>query len=105
MGQAVGGLSPDPIAVRAYGEASPVTHVSSSSAPILLLHGDNDVIVPFAMAETMEAAMKSAGAEVKLIRLPGGSHDFAGEAAARPDWPDVFADSVEWLERHLITPA
>jgi acetyl esterase/lipase len=105
MGQAVGGVSPDPIAVRAYRQASPVTHVSSSSAPILLLHGDNDVIVPFAMAEAMEVAMKRAGAEVKLIRLPGGSHDFAGEAAARPDWPDVFGESVEWLERRLTAPS
>jgi hypothetical protein len=36
--------------------------------------------VPFAMAETMREAMEKAGAEMKLIRLPGGSHDFAGEA-------------------------
>jgi acetyl esterase/lipase len=102
MGQvAAAGVAPDLIAVRAYREASPVTHVSSSSAPILLLHGDGDALVPLEMAETMEAAMKSAGAEVKLIRLPGGGHDFAGEAAARPDWPDVFGESVEWLDRHL----
>jgi acetyl esterase/lipase len=103
MGQlpAPTGASPDPIAVKAYRAASPVTHVSSSSAPMLLLHGDADATVPFAMAETMREAMEKAGAEVKLIRLPGGSHDFSGEADGRPDWPDFFTETVGWLDGHL----
>jgi acetyl esterase/lipase len=105
MGQLVArpGASPDPIAVKAYRAASPVTHVTSSSAPMLLLHGDADAMVPFAMAETMREAMERAGAEVKLIRLPGGSHDFAGEADGRSDWPDFFSEAVGWMDSHLIT--
>jgi len=103
MGQLVApaGASQDPIALKAYRAASPVTHVTSSSAPMLLLHGDADAMVPFAMAETMREAMEKAGAEVKLIRLPGGSHDFAGETHGRPDWPDFFAEAVGWMDGHL----
>jgi dipeptidyl aminopeptidase/acylaminoacyl peptidase len=103
MGQLVApaGASPDPVAVKAYRAASPVTHVSSSSAPMLLLHGDADTTVPFHMAEIMRVAMIKAGVDVKLIRLPGGSHDFAGEAGGRPDWPDFFSESVGWMDRHL----
>jgi len=95
------GASPDPIASAAYRAASPLTHVTSSSAPMLLLHGDADAIVPFQMAATMRDAMEKAGAPVKLIRLPGGGHDFAGETATRPDWPDIFSESVSWMARHL----
>jgi len=104
MGQVVApaGGSPDPIAVAAYRAASPVTHVSSSSAPMLLLHGDADAIVPFQMAETMLAAMEKAGAPARLIRLSGGSHDFAGETSARPDWPDIFAETVSWMDSRLL---
>ena len=103
MGQLVAraGASPDPISVKAYRAASPVTHVTSSSAPMMLLHGDADAIVPFAMAETLREAMEKAGADVKLIRLPGGSHDFAGELDGRPDWPDFFSEAVTWMDRHL----
>jgi acetyl esterase/lipase len=103
MGQLVApdGASPDPIAVKAYRAASPVTHVTSSSAPMLLVHGDADAIVPYAMAETMREAMEKAGAEVKLIRLPGGSHNFAGEADGRTDWPDFFSEAVRWMDGHL----
>ncbi len=68
---------------------------------MLLLHGDADATVPFAMAETMRDAMEKAGADVKLIRLPGGSHDFAGETDRRPDWPDFFSEAVGWLDGHL----
>jgi acetyl esterase/lipase len=103
MGQLVApaGASADPVAVAAYRAASPATHVTSSSAPMLLLHGDADAIVPFQMAETMRVAMENAGVSVKLIRLPGGGHDFAGETATRPDWPDIFSEAVGWMAHHL----
>lgn len=94
---------PDPVAVRAYREASPITHVSASSAPLLLLHGDADEVVPFHQAELMLEAMKKAGGDVKLIRLHGGGHGFAGQTAQHPDWPDFFGESVQWLDQHLRT--
>jgi dipeptidyl aminopeptidase/acylaminoacyl peptidase len=99
MGQvgAPAGVSPDPVAAAAYRAASPVTHVTSSSAPMLLLHGDADTVVPFQMAETMPDAMEKAGAKVKLIRLPGGGHDFAGETGEHPDWPDIFSEAISWM--------
>jgi acetyl esterase/lipase len=93
--------SADPVAAAAYRAASPVTHVTSSSAPMLLLHGDADAIVPFQMTETMREAMEKAGASVKLITLQGGGHDFSGETATRPDWPDIFSEAVSWMACHL----
>jgi dipeptidyl aminopeptidase/acylaminoacyl peptidase len=51
----------------------------------------------------MFEAMKNAGGDVKLIRLPGGGHGFAGQTAQHPDWPNFFAESVQWLDRHLKT--
>jgi acetyl esterase/lipase len=99
------GTPPDPISVKAYRAASPITYVSASSAPMLLLHGDADQTVPFHQSELMVEAMKKAGAEVKFIRLPGGGHGFAGETAKHPDWPDFFAESVRWMDQHLKAPA
>jgi len=91
----------DPLAVKAYRAASPITYVSASSAPMLLFHGDADVTVPFHQSELMEAAMKKAGAEVKLVRLPGGDHGFGGQIAQHPDWPDFLSETVRWLDLHL----
>jgi acetyl esterase/lipase len=95
----------DPIASEAYGVASPITHVTSASAPLLLIHGDADSTVPFQQSEAMLAAMQRAGAPVKLIRVPGGAHDFARVVSQHPEWPDVFGESVRWLDDHLKATA
>src|SRR5262249_37667916 len=41
-------------------KASPVTHVSKSSAPFLILHGDEDPTVPVAQSEELADALKKA---------------------------------------------
>jgi dipeptidyl aminopeptidase/acylaminoacyl peptidase len=78
-----------------------VTHVSASSAPMLLFHGDADEVVSFHQSELMAEAMRKAGAEVKLVRLPSGGHDFAGQTAKHPEWPDFLGETVRWLDQHL----
>lgn len=95
------GASQDPIAARAYRDASPVSHVSPQSAPLLLLHGDADIVVPFHQAELMIDAAQKVRAEVKLIRVPGGGHVFAQDLSKHPDWPDILGETVRWLDQHL----
>jgi acetyl esterase/lipase len=89
-------------AAAAYAAASPITHVSARSPPVLLLHGDADTLVPIAQSEAMKAALEAANVPVKLVRIPGGVHgaDF-GAAQRRADWPDYFGETVAWLDRYL----
>ena len=91
----------DPVAANLYRAASPVTYVARSSAPLLLIHGDADIVVAIQQSELLAAAMQRAGAEVKFIRLPGGSHVFAQELSRHTDWPDVLGETVGWLDQHL----
>lgn len=85
--------------IKTYLEVSPVTHVSADDAPFLLIHGDADSTVPFEQAELMEQALKKAGVEVKLVRIPGGGHGANFEAAKNP--PDFLGEMVRWLDHHL----
>lgn len=104
MGQlrSAGGTSPqESVEFKAYRAASPISYVSRGSAPLLLMHGDADQTVPFRQAELMLDAAKEAGAEVKLIRLPGGGHAFARELARHPEWPDILGETVRWLDQYL----
>lgn len=89
-------------ATAAYTAASPITHVSSRSPPVLLLHGDADTLVPLAQSVAMQAALDAAKVPVRLVTIPGGVHgaDF-GAAQRRADWPDYFGETVAWLDRHL----
>ncbi|MEO5823981.1 MAG: alpha/beta hydrolase [Vicinamibacteraceae bacterium] len=88
---------------RTYREASPSSHVSPTSPPTLLIHGDADESVPFDESVAMEAALKKAGVPAGLVRVPGGAHgaDFGAGTKPRPDWPDFLGSAVRWYDTHL----
>jgi dipeptidyl aminopeptidase/acylaminoacyl peptidase len=79
-----------------------VNHVSADDPPFLLLHGDEDRMVPYQQSEIMEAALRNAGVAVKLIRVPGGGHgsSFPG-AREKMDWAGQV---LEWFDTHLRKP-
>ena len=91
----------DAIADKLYSEASPITHVSRTMAPSLLIHGDADDTVAFRHAEALVQSGNQVGATVKLVRVPGGTHSFGAELAAHSEWPDVLTEAIGWFDRHL----
>jgi len=54
--------------------ASPVHRVSPQSAPMLLLHGENDTVVPVAQSEQLYAALQENAVDATLRRVPGAGH-------------------------------
>ena len=88
-----------------YRAASPLTHVSSSSPPVLLLHGDADDTIPFQQSVAMEAALRGVKVPVTLVRVTGGAHgsDFGMGGKPHPQFPDVVRQTVEWMDRYLRT--
>jgi dipeptidyl aminopeptidase/acylaminoacyl peptidase len=53
---------------------SPARSASNVRAPVLLIHGADDTIVPFDQSKTMERTMKEAGKPVSLVTLDGEDH-------------------------------
>jgi dipeptidyl aminopeptidase/acylaminoacyl peptidase len=53
---------------------SPLAHVEQVEAPILLLHGLDDSVVPIAQSREMEKALRAAGKDVELVELEGEDH-------------------------------
>lgn len=53
---------------------SPVYQAERARAPILLIHGANDTVVPIEQSERMDAALRKAGKAVEFIRYPGEDH-------------------------------
>ncbi len=54
--------------------ANPITYVSSDAAPFLIVHGDQDPLVPYHQSLLLEAALKKAGVPVQLYKVEGGGH-------------------------------
>jgi acetyl esterase/lipase len=89
------------IEYRTFRDASPVYQVTKDDAPLLLLHGDADDVVPFKHSELMTRALEEAGVRVALLRIAGGGHFPTFVGATNP--PDYIGEMVRWFERHLKT--
>jgi acetyl esterase/lipase len=75
---------------------SPIFFVDGADAPSLLVHGDQDELVPLRHSERILEAFKGAGVATDLLVIQGGKHGFEGEHA-------VIARRamVEWFAKHL----
>ncbi|MBI3958046.1 MAG: prolyl oligopeptidase family serine peptidase [Chloroflexi bacterium] len=80
-------------------EASPITHVCADSPPFLLIHGEQDDIVPIAQSERFAAALAAAGVPVQLIRVPGAGHGPSLPGATQP--VNIGLEAVAWMNRYL----
>ena len=61
--------------------ASPITYVSASDPPVLIVHGTADRIVPYDQALRLDAALKQAGVTSYLVTVTDGGHGDFGAAA------------------------
>lgn len=53
---------------------SPVRSAATFTAPVLLIHGRDDTVVPIGQSRSMESALKRAGKDVSLVELKGEDH-------------------------------
>ena len=54
--------------------ASPLTYVRPGLPPFLIVHGEQDEVVPISQAELLVAALQRVGTEVTYVPLPGEGH-------------------------------
>jgi acetyl esterase/lipase len=62
--------------VKRERDASPLTMIGSSAAPMLLIHGDSDLWVPIEQSRMMSRALDRAGIRNRLITVEGARHGF-----------------------------
>ena len=55
--------------------ANPLTYVDKNDPPFLIMHGDNDQLVPLGQSVMLAKALIDAGVEVTMKTLPGAGHE------------------------------
>ena len=77
--------------------ASPVVWASASSAPMLIVHGTEDQIVPYSQSVRLHNALSHAGANSTLRPVEGGRHgrgaDFDNDA--------LIEEVADFFDQHL----
>ena len=69
-------VGPYPEARRLYEERSPINHADSIDAPLIVLQGSEDAIVPPDQSSAIVAALESRGVPVAYLLFEGEQHGF-----------------------------
>jgi dipeptidyl aminopeptidase/acylaminoacyl peptidase len=83
--------------VRQFAEMRPVRELLKSSAPVLLIHGSRDEIVPVHHCELYERALRAHKRIVKKVIIKGADHTFS-----RHVWETrLLNETIDWLGETL----
>jgi acetyl esterase/lipase len=86
-----------PAALKA---ASPITYVSPDDPPFLIVHADNDAIVPVGQSVALADALKAAGVPTTLVVVHGGGHSLE-EPGGQPTPKEIEDLVVEFFVKEL----
>lgn len=76
--------------------ASPTTYASKGDAPMLLVHGDQDPVVPVGQSKLLYEALKNAGVPTELVTL-----NDAGHGGPQFQTPELISQIEAFLKSHL----
>jgi acetyl esterase/lipase len=86
--------------------ASPVYHITKSSPPTLILHGQADTTVDREQAVELDRKLSEQGVEHRLILIPGIGHTFDLQQWQRKPLPqDLRPVVVGFFDQHLKSAA
>ncbi|WP_144630867.1 alpha/beta hydrolase [Bordetella genomosp. 13] len=88
-------------------DSQPVVHATAAAPPALLMTGTDDTLVdPVRNTGHLEAALRAAGAPVRVVRYPGLGHRLLAGALARPlRWRAPVLDDLASFVSTVPAPA
>lgn len=81
-----------------YKERSALYKVDQIKAPLLLLHGQEDTVVPLEQARLIATSLKAKGKDVKLVEFPGDGHMLAHPESAK----GCLEEEEKWWRKTLL---
>ncbi|WP_269523129.1 alpha/beta hydrolase [Coraliomargarita parva] len=79
---------------------SPTEHLRADSPPTLLLHGDEDQILPIGLSQYYMECAEAIGADAELITVHQARHGFSG-ANRSPSMEAINRMAADYILRHL----
>ncbi|HWZ00444.1 MAG TPA: alpha/beta hydrolase [Edaphobacter sp.] len=88
-----------------YRKASPIFYLSKQAPPLLLVHGEEDDLVPFDQSARMADAYRRLGLPVEFIAVENAGHDFehVGEAPISPSVETVHQKTIDFFKHYLVS--
>ncbi|HEV2129232.1 MAG TPA: S9 family peptidase, partial [Thermomicrobiales bacterium] len=83
-----------------YWKLSPLRTVANITAPLLIVHSEEDYRCPMEQAEQLFIALKRLGREVEFVRYQGENHGLSRSGKPK-NRVDRLQRTLGWFERHL----
>jgi acetyl esterase/lipase len=88
----------DPVLVQ----ASPVTYITKTAPPFLILQGEKDSLVPPSQSQELYDRLKAAGVPATLVMVKNAEHGFAAVGGPiSPNFSELTRLILEFLDSHL----
>jgi acetyl esterase/lipase len=83
-------------------QASPITHITLDDPPFLLIHGDQDELVPVEQSQLMYERLVEAGVPAQLVIVKNARHSMSAlSGTATPSLAEINQIISEFLAAHL----
>lgn len=93
----LGGLLVGRRFIESVAQSRPAAEIQNARGPVLILHGDQDPVVPLEHAHRYQQALSAAGKPHELQVIAGADHTFN-----RYSWErQVIEATARWLTKHL----
>ncbi|WRT68543.1 uncharacterized protein IL334_005520 [Kwoniella shivajii] len=82
---------------------SPIHLIKDNYPPTVIMHGDNDVVVPIQESIDFADKLKGLGVDVESIWCEGGGHCFEQSMGSPqdPGWNEYIVPCIEFVKKHL----
>lgn len=94
--QLVEGMAALDLGPEQYRGLSPIHFASPDDPPTLIIHGDQDTLIPIIEGESMYQAFLASNVRSGFIVIEGAEHGFKDEDADL-----ALAETVSWFQEHL----
>jgi dipeptidyl aminopeptidase/acylaminoacyl peptidase len=83
-----------------YWQLSPLRTVANITAPLLIIHSEEDYRCPMEQAEQLFIALKRLGRTVEFVRYQGENHELSRTGKPK-NRVDRLQRTLRWFDRHL----
>src|SRR5258705_1361830 len=82
--------------------SSPITHVTADDPPFLLIHGDQDTLVPYEQSQLMYVRLVQMNVPAQLVIVKNAGHSFAASnGSATPTLGEINQIILDFLAKYL----
>lgn len=80
-------------------QANPITHITPEAPPFLIMHGEQDDVIPVGQSELLHRALLKAGVESTLMIIPGMGHGIL--ALGKEQWAELYRSVIHFFQKTL----